>query len=1598
MAGHETDDEALSKLLESLAQARARASHAEHEAERCRVAAKSLRSAGALRLVARVRPRLDGEEDEDADDAVRVIGSTQLEVVAGEQSADCLLSQSLQQSLSQVARRRRLSTGGICDGAASSAPTLLGGGLAKLPTKSSEAARSIVCDRVFDERGPLRCGRGRRGSLPAGGAAVDRQGTQQSHEDALFGFLKEDLLAATEGEAVCIMVAGSVGSGKAEALQSLASRAARELDRLSTEAAHLDETERLEVRIQVLEIVGDRIFDRLADAGDGPKLLLPESSAAGDVFVHGASTWCLSGAGVDGGILTGVERAWRTSVALCGAALRRPGEDIDAHLVMTLQTSLLHAASGVPLRKVGTLSFVELASSGRSLVALMDVLLARERRCTHVPYESSLLTQLLQRPLGTSAAAAAAAGMPQRTPSLPLHEEEPSGRRAVLLLAIAPCMSQQSETLRTVTLGTRLLSYRPRRAATAAAATAAAAAASAGGALLPAWSVEGAVDASPVAAPLREEVERLREALQAKRGEISAQEQRLGEIESNIAEEKAQQDDLQQAEERQARLLSGLSSFEKRLRLVEHSVEEDGTCLAAAAVTMSMVCRSASLQPPTTVQRRASAEKRQQPTPMSVATACRAHSMRPLQLQGRSGSGEKMEKPQTVVPQQPSGVQRQSSERSTKLEPVLRSSGSAASQPSQSGGGRASTGSSSSGSGSSSMLSSSQSFAEELSKPMPASSCPPFGRNLGVGARIVPKLALAGLPRGKADPAASTLSAASGTATTSSALSMCMEAVGQTAPPDVPTPTRAKTPQAAPQEALLPGFGVLPAAEDHRETSSSSACSSSASSSSLASSSSSASAASMGAARASPPSWSKAPHAAKSMSPSPSKKPQALGLLLDFSKVVDGSVTPRGFLQQAERAEQAEQEQCLAGASPESASKAARVRADVPLFAETARRSASTPVPALSLPPRRDSRETPQPSPLRTARWGSASDEAQDDQAAAWAAAALPTMTPRWGPEAVPQQSSSRSQLRLARPSLGSACSQDYAWSAGGLWTARGDAGSDDDRPPMPTAAEETKRPPAGPTGAMAVSEQMTVHRLSPPHTTSSFPGMVMIAGGASRSSASSTPRLSSRCGSEPSTLARKEASEHVAEAPTQQSTNSLRPGSGPASAQGRFQPVTTSAAASSGRSVGSAAGPTTPRRVPSPLQQVINGPSRGGMQQPLGPRLRLGYAAAAGGNSGSQRGLLGGSGSGASGQTGSSRSLGRGSSPLNAGKAVPSVPLRAGAASPNDVRGRSAGAAAGMNPGAGGQPATARTVQRASASPRPVSSRAAVSPLGRVVQTATPSSPSKAQAASMTRRPAAEGSAASGGRLGAPRSLSPPTAEPAAAHHGQSPRRVAGAAHPPSSSARLGAGACSPRDASAAARHEGASQSPRRLGPAMPSRGGAAAQSAAATTPRFTAASAGAAVSRAPTTSGSTPRGTAAVSPRLAAVSPRTHLAVAASSGQQATMAGASASRARSTGDKMQDSPSRPQGNAATSLSPRVYPVSPRKLAGQAAIGQSLSSAAQHAPVPTFGAAAAPHQRFASSTSPAPGPSRSPPRSPRITSLAATAHAAATALYPRRL
>lgn len=382
----------------------------------------------SVRVLARLRPFLDNEEEPSDIPCLRTVGSSQLEVLLEPRA---LLTDTA------CRRGRRRTIGGLHDigscKSAASMPSVSSRGLFEspfLPVRGLES-RTFSFDQVFDAN---------------------------ASDDQVFSEIQDELQAALEGEAVCILAYGATGSGKTHTVTNIAERVAQ---RLNSEADLLEkEGSQLEVLVQIVEIYNEHFRDLLTVADtshtahhETPKLKMfsPSSSATLQGVTHRRIT-----RGKD--MLKGLQSALRfgqAQRATCSTSVH--GRSSRSHLVMMLY--LLTCDESGSQHQLGRLSLVDLAGSerikcseatgdrlreaqhiNRSLSALADVVVAKEKGVPHVPYRNSKLTHLLQDALGGQ-----------------------QNSRTTIIIALPPTRAALGETLHSLQLSSRLNSIAAQR-------------------------------------------------------------------------------------------------------------------------------------------------------------------------------------------------------------------------------------------------------------------------------------------------------------------------------------------------------------------------------------------------------------------------------------------------------------------------------------------------------------------------------------------------------------------------------------------------------------------------------------------------------------------------------------------------------------------------------------------------------------------------------------------------------------------------------------------------------------------------------------------------------------------------------------------------------------------------------------------------------------------------------------------------------------------------------------------------------------------------------------------------------------------------------
>eukprot|EP00440_Ansanella_granifera_P054197 gb/GFBE01058749.1/.p1 GENE.gb/GFBE01058749.1/~~gb/GFBE01058749.1/.p1 ORF type:complete len:1165 (+),score=241.74 gb/GFBE01058749.1/:1-3495(+) len=377
-----------------------------------------------VRVLARVRPLVANEEEPEMP-CLRVMSTTQLEVFLEPRA---LLTDS-------VARNRRRTIGampnnGFCRSSGALADSWTSLGSSGQQGRGLES-RAFSFDKVFD-------------------ASVS--------DDQVFDELQDEIKAALEGEAVCILAYGATGSGKTHTVTNLAERTAKELDR-QAESLELEGL-RLELQVQIVEIYNEQFRDLLVqDTSQHEPPRLKMSTPTSSASLQGAEHRKITRDGT-GGIMKSLQAALRFGQAQrATSSTSVHGRSSRSHLVMMLYLVTLNPATGCQ-QQLGRLSLVDLAGSeriksseatgdrlkeaqhiNRSLSALADVVVAKEKGVAHVPYRNSKLTHLLQDALG---------GQPSS--------------RTVIIVALPPTRTALGETLHSLQLSSRLNSISIQRA------------------------------------------------------------------------------------------------------------------------------------------------------------------------------------------------------------------------------------------------------------------------------------------------------------------------------------------------------------------------------------------------------------------------------------------------------------------------------------------------------------------------------------------------------------------------------------------------------------------------------------------------------------------------------------------------------------------------------------------------------------------------------------------------------------------------------------------------------------------------------------------------------------------------------------------------------------------------------------------------------------------------------------------------------------------------------------------------------------------------------------------------------------------------------
>lgn len=418
----------LRRAREDVLRARARALHAEFEARRSRGAVRSL--SGPIRLLARLRPPLPGEDQTehgssgtiDADDDGAVGGgSADGEFGSGfsnHNGGDCSswlcirgdgtelevlpLSSTLAAlpSVQMPSQRRRMTIAGIGDARALTinSASALGkrpqGGASRRASSSSSSS-TFTFDRVL------------------GADAGD---------DEAFQAVEDEVAAVADGHAACIFAYGASGSGKSHNIRILSAGASNLLEQraavLSKEGMHLD------IGVRIVEIFDERIAEipcYFSDDATSSSASLPQT----------LPSW-------RGALDDRLSCMHSTShLAVIFMATRR---DPETNTVQAVGRLCLVDLAGSDRPQRDEAASAHCAREGRlasaSLSALADVLAARARRCTEVPHRASRLTAFLQDTIFAR------------------HDS----CRIVVLVGIEPSRSALPQTLRTLQYAQRLSS------------------------------------------------------------------------------------------------------------------------------------------------------------------------------------------------------------------------------------------------------------------------------------------------------------------------------------------------------------------------------------------------------------------------------------------------------------------------------------------------------------------------------------------------------------------------------------------------------------------------------------------------------------------------------------------------------------------------------------------------------------------------------------------------------------------------------------------------------------------------------------------------------------------------------------------------------------------------------------------------------------------------------------------------------------------------------------------------------------------------------------------------------------------------------------
>eukprot|EP00929_Paragymnodinium_shiwhaense_P020123 TRINITY_DN13513_c0_g1_i1.p1 TRINITY_DN13513_c0_g1~~TRINITY_DN13513_c0_g1_i1.p1 ORF type:complete len:605 (-),score=109.51 TRINITY_DN13513_c0_g1_i1:229-2043(-) len=551
----------MQQVIQEIEELAMRTQKADEERRVCLETSRNLK--GSIRIMGRVRPVLASEEKEPL--CLNVLSRQQLEIMT-EPRAN-LTEQSV--------RHRRRTTGGIQDSRSPSAcrlsplasPTCYGSPAATGSQPFLEL-KNFFFDDLFDA------------------GATD---------DDVFASLCDEVTAAVDGESVSILAYGSTGSGKTHTVLNLANRVAQELQRQgeAMQQGGLD----LKIQVEIVEIYNEQFRDLLAPEGSEPLKL--KLSHTGTPTLQGAAHRDVTEGGPQA-LAANLEEVLKAGQAqrACSATAVHGGSS-RSHLVMNMFIAVSDAASGA-LQRAGKISLVDLAGSERlkrseavgeqlreaqhinkSLSALADVISAKERRVSHVPYRNSKLTHLLQDVLGGQ-----------------------QNCRTVIIVALPPTLRDLSETLHSLQFSSRL---------TALSLPAVISRRSLSGGLDPnsrGLTASSCSLASPLASPssrhhgltdplsgelqqqveeLQEELEEADRQLEGLRESLASKEAALEELRRDNAEKRTKKDAFEKS---RSALLSSFSGLNQRLMEVEATAvqEQRSRHAASNASSTSTLC------------------------------------------------------------------------------------------------------------------------------------------------------------------------------------------------------------------------------------------------------------------------------------------------------------------------------------------------------------------------------------------------------------------------------------------------------------------------------------------------------------------------------------------------------------------------------------------------------------------------------------------------------------------------------------------------------------------------------------------------------------------------------------------------------------------------------------------------------------------------------------------------------------------------------------------------------------------------------------------------------------------------------------------------